>query len=160
MATATILLSIPAGGYDATNPPALLFEDNQWALVFDDGTDEICYWSFRMPENYASALVLKCIYKMDSATTAEVMIRAAIRATADGEDPASSAFDTDNISAEITVPATAELLDTISLTMTNADSIAANEHCTLRFARDANNVGDDASGDMKVVAVSLEYTVS
>lgn len=160
MATNSILLSIPPTSFDATNPPALLQENNQWALIFDDTTDEICYWSFRMPQDYASAPVLKCRYKMDSATTAEVIIRGAIRATADGEDPASSGFDTDNTSSAITVPGTAELEDEISLALTSADSIAAGESCAVRFARDANNAGDDASGDMKVVGLSLEYTTS
>ena len=160
MATGTILLGIPPGGMDATVPPGLLFENNQWHLVFDAATDEICYWSFRCPENYASGFILKVRYKMDTATTLEVIIRCAIRATADGEDPASSGFDTDNTSAATTVPGTAEQEDEISLTLTNADSVAAGESMTVRLARDANNAGDDATGDMKVLGVTLEYTTT
>ena len=160
MATGSIILPIPPSAVDQTNPPGMLFENNQWALLFDDSTDELCYWSFRMPENYASAPVLKVRYKMVSATADEVIIQAAIRATADGEDPASSGFDTDNTSAATTVPGTAEQMDEISLTMTNNDSVAAGESVTLRFNRDADNAGDDATGDMKVIEVTLEYTTS
>ena len=159
MATGSILLSIPAQGVDATNPPGLLYENDQWCLLFDAATDEICYWSFRMPENYASAPVLKIRYKMDSATSGNVVTRVAVRATADGEDPASSGYDTDN-SSTTAVPGTAEQEDEISTTLTNADSIAAGESCTIRLARDADNASDTATGDMKVVAVTLEYTTS
>lgn len=158
MGTGTILLTIPPGGMDATNPPGLLFENNQWHLVFDDTTDEICYWSFRCPENFASDFVLKVRYKMDTATTLEVIMRCAIRATADGQDPSVETFDTENTSAATTVPGTAEFVDEISLALTNDDAVAAGESMTVRLARDANNAGDDATGDMKVLGVALEYT--
>lgn len=162
MATGTVLLSIPPSAYDATNPPGLRFEDHRWELLFDDTTDELCYWTFRLPQDYASAPVLKLQYKMSSATTAEVMIRAAVMAVSDGDaaDVDTASFDTDNTSAATTVPGTAGHLDEISLTLTNADSMAAGDLVTLRLARDADNVGDDATGDMEVVAASLEYTAS
>jgi hypothetical protein len=160
MATGTVILPIPASGVDTTNPPGMLYENNGWVYLFNDTTDEICYWHFQMPTDYASAPVLKIKYKMDTATTLEVIVACSVKATADGEDPASSGYDTVNTSAATTVPGTAELLDTISLTLTNADGIAAGELCSLEFSRDANNAGDDATGDMKLVAASFEYTTS
>src|SRR3989337_1375489 len=36
--------------------------------LFDDSTDEMMMWTFRMPQNYSSAPTLKIQYKMASAT--------------------------------------------------------------------------------------------
>lgn len=164
MATGTILLSIPPQGVDATNPPGMLWENDQWVLLFDESTDELCYWSYRMPENYSdsAAPILKVRYKMDQSTSGEVVVRCAIRATADGQNPATETYDSENVSTATTVPATAEQEDEISLTLTNRDSVAAGESFTIRFGRDADNAGDDATpaGDMKVVALSLEFTTT
>lgn len=163
MATGTLHLPIPANGVDGTNPPGMLYENDQWCLLFNDTTDEICMWTFRAPTNYASAPVLKLTYKMDSATTGAVNAGCEVRATADGEDPASSAYDTINYSGTTTVPGTAELLDSLSITLTNADAMAAGELVTLKTRRDADGTSgnlDDATGDMKLVAASFEYTTS
>ena len=92
MATGTILLTIPPGAMDATNPPGLLFTSFHWVLAFNDATDEICYWTFRCPENFASDFVLKVRYRMDTATVNEVIIRCAIRTTTDGQLPSDGVF--------------------------------------------------------------------
>lgn len=160
MATGTILLSIPPSGMDSTSPPGMLYENNQWHLLLDATADELFYHSFRCPTNYSSAFVLKARYKMDSATSGNVQLKCAIRATADGEDPASSGFDTDNTSGAVAVPATAELEDEISITLTNADAIVAGESMTVRVSRDPTHANDTATGDMKLLGLALEYTTA
>lgn len=131
-------------------------------LAFDASTDEMCYWSFRMPADYASGPVLKVQYKMASATSGNVIISGRLAAVSDGDstDVDAKALGTDNTSSATAVPGTAGYLDEISLTLTNADSVAAGDYVIVRLARDADNASDTATGDMEVVAVSLEYTAS
>ena len=114
-----------------------------------------------MPVNYASGPVLKLQYSMASATSGEVVLAAEIMAVSDGDsqDIDSESFDTINTSASTTVPATAGHLDEISITLTNADSLAAGDFVLLRISRDASDtVNDDASGDLELRNISIEYT--
>ena len=160
MATATIILPISGAGFPASNPAGLAFENARPQLLYDDTTDESAQWVFRMPENYASGLTLKMLYKMASATAAEVIFDGSIMANADGEQTNTDSFDAVNSSGAITVPGTAGFQDSISVALANADSVAAGEMCAFKLSRDADNASDDATGDAEVFAVSLEYTTS
>ena len=161
MATGQINLSIPPQMYDATNPPGLEFTAaGRPYLTFQDTTDELCIWTFRMPANYSSAPVAKIQYSMATATTLEVIVAVEIMAVSDGEDVDTDSYDTANTSAATTVPGTAGLMDEITLTLTNADSLAAGDYVSVRFRRDANNAGDDATGDLELWAIALEYTTT
>ena len=161
MTIGTILLAV-LGGFDDTVPPGTGFFTSKPRLLFDDSTDEIIHRTFRMPSNYASAPVLKLQYSMTSATTLEVVIACEVMATTDGESQAvdSDGYDTINVSGEITVPGTAGHMDEISLALTNADSVAAGDLVFLRIRREGALAGDDASGDMEWLALSLEYTTT
>jgi len=161
MATGTILLPIPAQ-FDSANPCGLSLFNSKPRLLFDDTTDEICHWTFRMPENYASTPILKLQYAMASAIINEVIVACQVMAVSDGDTQAVDAdsYDTVNTSAATTVPGTVGYMDEISLSLTNNDSLAAGDWAALKFSRDANNVGDDATGDMELIAASLEFTTS
>lgn len=153
---------LPAAGaeLDDTNPPGVSFVGSRRVLLFDDDTDEIIYYTFRMPQDYSSGLTLKFQYSMVSATTNEVIIGCEVMAVSDGEDVDTDSYDTVNTSSATTVPGTAGLIDEISLTLTNADSVAAGDYVSIKIRRDANNAGDDAAGDMEFWGASLEYTTS
>jgi hypothetical protein len=47
-----------------------------------------------------------------------------------------------------------------SITLTNADSVAANDWVVVTVFRDANNGSDNCSVDAELVAVSIEYTTT
>ena len=159
MATGTIVLPVP-GKFDATNPPGIAFSTaGRPHLLFDDTTDELMLWQFRMPANYASGLTIKWQYSMASATTNVVAIRTEVMATADGED-----IDTDNYaaveaSADATVPGTAGLMDEISEAL-GTPTVAANDYISIRAGRENATSGTNATGDMEVWAISLEYTTT
>jgi hypothetical protein len=133
-----------------------------YQLLFDAAATEQCMWAFRMPADYSSAPVLKVQYKMASATTAEVVIEGRVAAVTDGDaqDVDANGFGTANASAATTVPGTAGHLDEISLTLTNNDSLAAGDFTIVYLARLGADAGDDAAGDMEVIAVTLEYTTA
>jgi hypothetical protein len=165
MATGAIELSIPPHAVDGTNPPGLRYEDHRWEMLFDSATDEICYWSFRVPHNYASGPLLKIQYKMASAVAGDAgnIFGVEVAVMAQGVDEAvdmdTPSFDTVN-AAEETIPATtAGIMSELSVTLTNADSMAALEHVTLKLNRDVS-VTNDALGDAEVVGVTFEYTTT
>lgn len=130
--------------------------------AFDASTEEQIMWSFRMPADYASAPVLKAQYKMASATSGNVIMEARIAAVSDGDatDVDAKGFAAANTSATTAVPGTAGHLDEISITMTNADSLAAGDYVVLYLNRDAGNGSDTATGDLELVAASIQYTTT
>lgn len=161
MATGTVILNIPPGAVDTTNPPGMRFEDHRWELLFDDATDELCYWTFRLPENYSSAPAIKIQHKAASAATGNAGFDCAIMAVTPGDsaDVDTPSFNTDNVGAANATPATAGHLDETSITLSNNDSMAANDMVTVRLNRNTA-VASDLVGDIEVVAVSLEYTTT
>jgi len=65
-----------------------------------------------------------------------------------------------NTSSATAVPATAGYLDEISLALTNFDSGAAGDFLAVKFSRDANHASDTATGDLELIAASLEFTTT
>lgn len=128
-------------------------------LAFDATTDENIYWTDIAPAGLSGAITVVVSYIMASATTGAVRFQAAIEAITDGDATdldATTSFDTDN-SNGATVPGTAGHIDQLSITMTNADSLAAGDYYRVRLRRDADGTSgtDDAAGDCYVVAVEL-----
>lgn len=157
----SILLPIP-GHFDDTNPPGLGYFNSKPRVLFNDTTDEIMHWTFRMPSDYSSALAIKLQYSMASATTGNVVLACEVMAVTDADAAAVDAdsYDTVNTSAATAVPGTAGYMDEISITLTNADSVAAGDWVAIKLSRDANHASDTATGDLELIAVSLEYTAA
>jgi len=140
--------------------PQLLQTNRRPALAYDASTDETAYWTFIAPQGLTGALTLVVTYAMASATSGTVGFQAQVEAISDGDtvdtDSATS-FDTVNNSASTTVPGTAGYIDQISITLTNADSIASGDLVRLSLNRDADGsaITDSATGDCYVLAVEL-----
>lgn len=143
--------------FPASNFPALTLSNRRPVLAFDAGTDETAYWSFIAPQGITGTITCVVTYAMASATTGAVYWQAALEAitAADAVDTdATTSFDTAN-SGNGTVPATAGYIQQISITMTNADSIAAGDYVRLSVNRDADNASDTATGDAYLLAVEI-----
>lgn len=128
-------------------------------LAFDAATDENIHFTDIAPQGLTGTITVIVTYMMASATTGAVRFQAAIEAVTDGDATdldATTSFDTDN-SAGATVPGTAGHIDQLSITMTNADSLAAGDYYRLRLRRDADGTSgtDNATGDCYVLAVEL-----
>jgi hypothetical protein len=175
MATGTIILPIgaadlPDGSASNAAPDIRKVKSSASApspyfkhALFDASTKEQLYWSFRMPADYASGPVLKVQFKMASAVTGNVIVEGRLAAITPGDatDADAKAFAAANTSSATAVPATtAGKVGEISLTLTNADSLAAGDFVVAYLARDAANGSDTAAGDMEVVAVALTYTTT
>lgn len=130
-------------------------------LWFDAATEEWVSWSFRMPADYASAPVLKVPYKMAAATTGDVVWAGSLAAVTAGDstDVDAKVFATAN-TATVTVPGTAGFLAEASITMTNADSVAAGDFVVVRLARQGAAGGDTATGDAECIGCALTYTTA
>lgn len=174
MATGTILLTpgaaILADGAASNAAPAMQRVKSSAAapspyflqLAFDTTTEEMCFWQFRMPSDYGSALTAKIQYKMASATSGGVAFDVSLMAVTpgDSQDVDADAFATVNGGSDATVPGTAGYLDAVSITLTNEDSVAAGDFVVVRLARDVADAADTASGDCEVVMLALEYTTA
>lgn len=132
---------------------------NRWYLVFDDTTPQSAEWQFIMPYSYASNMTLtaKVIYSMASAITGTVEVEISIMANADGETIETDSFDTVN-NGSVTVPGTAGQQDTIEVTLSNKDSVAAGELVIVKISRDADDgTNDTATGNMEIAGIILEW---
>lgn len=162
MATTFFQGSPYSAEFPATNFPQLLLSNRRPVLAYDAATDETAYWTFVAPQGLTGTITLVISYAMASATANAVGFQAQLEAITPGDatdTDATTSFDTVNNSASTTVPGTAGYMDDISITMTNADSIAAGDLVRLSLNRDADGsaITDTATGDAYVFAVELRY---
>ncbi len=135
--------------------------DGMWKLLFDDSQTESCLWQFRLPDNYASDLILTLTYAMASATSGKIDLEVDVMKVrkGDSQDIDSASFDTINeITGGTTVPATAGFIDEIDITLANNDSIQAGDLIIIRLHRDHDDADDTATGDVEVLTSTLKYT--
>ena len=158
---ATRAIWTPEGGYQypASNYPALIQDatPRHMAWAFDAATDETVLLPGVAPQGLTGTLTLVVYYRMASATTGNVYFRAAFEAitpTDALDTDTSSSFDTIN-TGNGAVPGTAGYIGSISITLTNADSMAAGDMFRIEFGRDADNASDTATGDAHVLRVEL-----
>jgi hypothetical protein len=143
--------------FPTTNAAALMRVNLRPVLAFDTTTSETVYFTDVAPQGLTGALTCVITYMMASATTGGVAFDVALEAVSDGDThdlDASAFFDTVNLGTA-TVPGTAGHIDQISVTLTNADSMAAADLFRLSVARDVADGGDTAAGDCYVLSVEL-----
>jgi len=154
--TTRAVFSPLAAEFPAANFPAPTLINRRPALAFDAATNETCQWSCVAPQGLTGTLTALIYYIMASATSGDTDWDVSLEAVTDGDAvdlDAGDSFATVNSTDNTTVPATAGYLDVVSVTLTNADSIAAGDYFRLRLTRDA--ASDTGAGDAYVLAVEL-----
>ncbi|GLY08263.1 hypothetical protein [Actinoplanes sp. NBRC 101535] len=173
MATGSIILSpgaatLPDGTSSNLAPAMQMTKSSATApgvyflqLAFDASSEEWCCWQFRMPDDYASSPVAKVQFKMASATSGGVVwdVRVSATTPGDAQDVDAQDFASAN-TGTTTVPGTAGYLAETSITLTNADSLAAGDFVVVRVARAAADGSDTATNDAELVQVALSYTTT
>lgn len=157
MATRAILLP-EAAHYPDTNFPALLLSNRRPVLAFDTTTSETAYWTFVAPQGVTGTWTAVISYAMASATSGGVAFDVAVEAISSGDaldTDASTGFDTVNAGNDSAVPGTAGYMEQLSITLTNADSIAAADLVRISVARDVADAADTATGDCYVFSVEI-----
>jgi hypothetical protein len=130
--------------------------------ALDATTDEEFYLYGVAPQGLTGTLTAVIYYKMASATSGAVRVQVSVEAVTPGDTTdldATNSFDTANSNGG-TVPGTAGYMQTISVTLTLADSMAAGDLIRLTVRRDADQTSgtDDATGDMHILSVELRDT--
>jgi hypothetical protein len=143
--------------FPSTNFPQLLPTNQQNILAFDAATDETCFWQFIAPSGITTPIYADIYYSMASATTNNVVMEVAVEAVTAGDAlnvNTTSSFAATN-SVTDAVPGSTGYLDSVTVTLTNNDSIEPGDKCRLQFNRDANNASDTATGDMYLWSIVL-----
>lgn len=131
-------------------------------LLFDPATAEAAFWAFRMPEDYASAPVLKLLWKANTITASNVVWEGRVSATtpADVDTPNEhSPAATNSATTAVNTTEARRLIET-SITLTNADTVAAGDLVVLTVRRDAANASDTCTVDAELVSVAVNYTTT
>lgn len=142
----------------SSNFPQLAHSNGRPILGFDASTNESCTWTFYAPAGLSGALSAKVHWIAASATSGDVIWNVEIEAVTAGDSTdldATTSFDTAN-SGTTTAPGTAGYLAVTSITLTNADSVAAGDYVRVRLTRNASAGGDTATGDANVLLLAIQ----
>lgn len=130
-------------------------------LSYDASTDWAAFWTFRAVRYGSGNITLDLYWYADTATTGNVVWEAqitAITANTDTTDVETDSLATLNSVQDTHLGTTGQRLHQCAITISNLDSIAADDIVTIRIARDAN--GTNATDDMAGFAFLQLATVS
>lgn len=147
----------------ATAFPALVRQGTNFpvtALAYDAATDEAAFWGFRAV-NYASGnLTIDIDWYADTASSGDVIWDvqiAAITPNTDTQDIETDALATVNSVTDTHLGTVGQRLHRATVTLSNLDSLAADDDVWMRVSRDANNASDTLAGDALIVKVTVTY---
>lgn len=172
MATGSIQLPIlaaqpPDGSSNNAAPALQVYKGSNSAparfgmrAAFDPGTDEHLWWTFTMPDNYASGGTFRLLWAAN-ATANAVVWGASVGAVTAGD---ADTFVEHAQAAATTAPANVNTTEARRVTETtiapSMDSAAADDLITVCIYRDANNGSDTCTVDAELLSVVLEYTTT
>ena len=155
MATTRFALTPESAHFPTTNFPALSTVNARPVLAFDTTTSETCYWTVVAPQGLAGALSAIIHVFGNAAGTNTVIFGVSVEAVTPGDATdldAGTSFDTVNTSGAVAMPATQGHQTSVSVTLTNADSIAAGDYVRISLARD---ISDTFAADAYVTLVEI-----
>lgn len=130
-------------------------------LAYDATTSEMCYWRF-IAATYGSGNLTATVYwYADTASSGAVVWECAIgaiTANTDSGDIETKALATATNAADTHLGTTGQRLHSQAVTISNLDSLAADDHVALRLARLPADGGDTMTGDAIVTNVMLSYS--
>lgn len=130
-------------------------------LGFDATTSESAYWMFRALSYGSGNLTLDISWYADTASSGAVVWQAAIAAITpdtDTQDVETKSFATAQQVTDTHLGTTGQRLHRATLTITNLDSIAANDLVWLRISRLPADAADTMTGDALLVFAALSYS--
>ena len=129
-------------------------------LAYDAGTGETAYWQIRAVDYPGGNLTLKLIWYADTATSGNVIWTAAIAVitpNTDTQDVETKTFATTQNTTDSHLGTTGQRVHECSITISNLDSLAADDEFWVRISRDANAGGDTLTGDAILIEAELAY---
>jgi hypothetical protein len=133
-------------------------------LSYDSTADEFAYWKWQAINYGSGNITLNLYWYSDSGTSGDVVwdaAIAAITANTDSQDVETKAFATVNSVTDSHLGTTAQRVHLCTITISNLDSVAADDICWLRISRDANNGSDTLNGiDVILLWAHMTYSDS
>lgn len=130
-------------------------------LGFDAATQEAAFWKLRAANYGSGSLTLNLLWYADTASSGGVTWGAAIGAITpdtDTQDVETKALATANTVDDTHLGTTGQRLHKCAITITNLDSIAADDEVWLKVYRDVAAANDTMTGDAILVAAELTYS--
>lgn len=130
-------------------------------LDFDATTEETAFLNFTALNYGSGNLTLTIVWVADTASSGDVIWGAALAAitpNTDTQDIETKAFATAQTVTDTHLGTTGQRVHSCDLTISNLDSLAANDECILKVYRDADAGGDTMTGDASIRAVILSYS--
>lgn len=167
MATVSVLFERPSDQFDPIGtvfPQSVRNAGTNFqveGLAFDAGVDEACVTKFKAKNYGTGNLTLLLHWYADSASSGVVRWGAAIAAITsdtDTQDVETDSFATENTVDDTHLGTTGQRLHTASITISNLDSIAADDIVFLRVRRLGSHANDTMTGDAILVAAELQYS--
>jgi hypothetical protein len=131
------------------------------SLAYDAATEEAAFYKFAAISYGSGNLTLSFHWYADTASSGDVIWGAAIAAVTpntDSGDVETKALATAQTVTDTHLGTTGQRLHTIDLTISNLDSLAANDLVWMRVYRDADAAGDTMAGDALLTALVLAYS--
>lgn len=164
MATVSLQLDPGAAQLLSTAFPALVKNGSNFptvGLAFDAAGDEAAFWHFQAVNYGSGNVTVRVEWYADTATSGDVIFGAqlaAITPNTDTQDVETKTLATANTATDTHLGTTGQRLHTVDITVSNLDSIAANDGVWLRLYRDADAAGDTMTGDAIVTLVTVSYS--
>lgn len=151
--------------FPSTNGPGpTLFQGTNFpvsGLAFDTTTQETCYFKFPAADYASGNPTLDIYWYADTASSGGIMFGASLAAITydtDTQDVETKAFATENTNSDTHLGTTGQRLHRMTITITNLDSLTADDLVWLRLRRVPADATDTMTGDAIVVALVLTYT--
>lgn len=129
---------------------------------FDAAQTEQLLWTFTCPQNYASGPELHVQWKA-AATSGNVRWEGRVAAYTPGTDStdfaAKALAAANNVTTAAGATTAGRLVESV-ITLTNADSLAANDTLIIYLARLGGDAADTMTGDAQAVTVAFQYTTT
>ena len=142
--------------YTKFNGPALPIT----GLAYDAATDEAAFWKIRAIGYTSGDLTVDIDWYADTASTNAVVWGVAIAVITpetDTQDVETKTLATENTVTDTHLGTTGQRLHRAVVTVSNLDSLAANDFVMVRIRRLGSNGSDTMAGDAILVMATLSY---
>jgi hypothetical protein len=130
-------------------------------LYYDATNDESAYFKFRAARYGSGNVTLALDWYADTASSGDVVWGAQVAVVtpdSDSQDVEAKSFATANTVTDSHLGTTGQRLHRATITISNLDSLAADDDVWLRIYRDADAGGDGMAGDAILTLATLSYS--
>lgn len=131
------------------------------SFAYDAATDEAATWRFIATSYGSGNLTVDIWWYADTASASDVVWGAAIvaiTANTDTQDVETDAFATENTVTDTHLGTTGQRVHLCTITVTNLDSLAADDLVFIRIRRVGSSGSDTMSGDAQLLNFRLSYS--